>query len=73
MIITTQDSVLKYDLKGGRVVGQAEVEKGADIRQVVISKEHIALCGKNVLIITNRDLEVVCSIHEKFSIRSAFW
>lgn len=53
LIITTSDSVLKYDLKGGKVLGQLEVEKDIDIRQVVLEKEHIALCGKNVLIITN--------------------
>ena len=54
-------------------MGQLEVEKDIDIRQVVLEKEHIALCGKNVLIITNEELEVVCTITEKFSIKSAFW
>jgi len=65
--------VLKYDLKGGKVLGQLEVEKDANIRQVVLEKEHIALCGRNVLIITNQELEVVCTVTEKFSIKSAFW
>ena len=53
LIITTVDSVLKYDLKGGKVLGQLEIEKDTDIRQVVLAKDHIALCGKNVLLITN--------------------
>lgn len=73
LIIATLDSVLKYDLKGGKVLGQAEVEKGADIRNVVMTKNNIALCGKHILIITNQDLEVICTVQEKFSIRSAFW
>lgn len=73
IVITTLDSVLKYDLKGGRVLGQVEIEPGADIRQVVISKEHVAICGKNILMITNHDFEVISTIREKFSIRSAFW
>ena len=53
LIITTVDSVLKYDLKGGKVLGQLEIEKDTDIRQVMLEKDHIALCGKNVLLITN--------------------
>jgi hypothetical protein len=47
---------LKYDLKGGKVIGQADIELGADIRQVVLGKERIALCGKNVLLITSLEL-----------------
>lgn len=56
------------------MLGQAEVEPGLDIRQVVLAKqENIALCGKNSILITNQELEVVCTVTEKFSIRSAFW
>lgn len=47
---------MKYDLKGGKVVGQANIELGADIRQVVLGKDKIALCGKNVLLITSLEL-----------------
>lgn len=56
LIIATSDSVLKYDLKEGKVLGQFEVEKDANIHQVVIGSENIAFCGKNVLIVTNSDL-----------------
>lgn len=73
LLIATSASVLRYDLNGGKVLGQAEVEEGADIRQVVLSRNHIALCGKNVILVTNNELEVICSIREKFTIRSGFW
>lgn len=62
LIISTSNSVLRYDLNGGKVLGQAEVEEGADIRQVVLSQNHIALCGKNIILVTNNELEVICSI-----------
>jgi coatomer subunit alpha len=73
LILTTKDSVLKYDLKAGKTLGQAALEPGADIRQVVLGKERLALCGKNVLLIASLDLEIIATIHEKFSIQSAFW
>lgn len=38
-----------------------------------MSKDKIALCGKNILLIATEDLEIVATIHEKFSIQSAFW
>lgn len=33
----------------------------------------MALCGKNVLLIASEELEIEATIHEKFSIQSAFW
>jgi coatomer protein complex subunit alpha (xenin) len=65
--------VLKYDLKASKVLGQATLELGADIRQVVFGKDKIALFGKHILLIASIDLETVATIHEKFSIQSAFW
>lgn len=38
LILTTPEAALKYDLKAGKVVGQATVESGADIRGVVVGK-----------------------------------
>jgi len=73
LILTTKDAVLKYDLKAGKVLGQAALELDADIRQVVLGKERLALCGKHVLLIASLDLEIQATIHEKFSIQSAFW
>jgi coatomer protein complex subunit alpha (xenin) len=55
------------------VQGQASLELGADIRQVILGKDKIALCGKNILLIASNDLEIIATIHEKFSIQSAFW
>ena len=37
LIISTSNAVLRYDLKGGKVLGQTEIDEGADIRQVVLS------------------------------------
>lgn len=34
LIISTVNSVLKYDLKGGKVLGKVDIEPGSDIRQV---------------------------------------
>lgn len=73
LIISTNNSVLRYDLKGSRVLGQVEIEKDSEIRQVVLSREHYAFCGKNIILVTTHDLDVICSVKEKFSIRSAFW
>lgn len=73
LILTTSEAVLKYDLKAGRVLGQAALEAGAEIRAVVVGKERVALCGKHVLLIASLDLEIIATIHEKFSIQSAFW
>ena len=73
LIVSTSTAVLMYDLKGNKVFGQVEVEEGADIRQVILSSNNIALCGKNVILVTNYELEVTCTIHEKFTIKSAFW
>jgi len=39
----------------------------------VLSREHYAFCGKNIVLVTNHDLDVICSVKEKFSIRSVFW
>jgi hypothetical protein len=63
LILTTKDSVLKYDLKASKVLGQATLELGADIRQVVFGKDKIALCGKHILLIASVDLETVATIH----------
>lgn len=56
LILTTKDAVLKYDLKAGRVLGQAALEEGSDIRGVVVGKERIALCGRHVLLIASLEL-----------------
>lgn len=73
LIIVTREAVLQYDLKGGKVLGQTGVEEGADIRQVVIGKDKIALCGKHVLLITTLELELITTVKENFSIQSAYW
>ncbi len=73
LIISTVNSVLKYDLKGGKVLGKVDIEPGSDIRQVQLFKDKVALCGKNVIHVTNEELELICTIQEKFSIKSAFW
>jgi hypothetical protein len=38
LIIVTKDKILKYNLQNGKVSGQADLELGADIRQVVAAK-----------------------------------
>jgi coatomer subunit alpha len=73
LLLTTPEAVLKYDLKAARVVGQTAVEAGAEIRGVVVGRERVALCGKHVLLVCSLELEVEATVHEKFSIQSAFW
>jgi hypothetical protein len=48
--------VVKFDLKTSKILGSVSIEAGSNIRQVFIEKGKIALCGKNVLLITNNDL-----------------
>lgn len=64
---------MKYDLKASKILGSVSIEPGSNIRQVFIEKGKVALCGKNVIIIANDDFEVIATIHEKFSIKSAYW
>lgn len=72
LLLRDADFVTLFDVQQKRVLGQVKIVK---CRYVVWSSDmsHVALLGRRVIIICNRRLETLCTIHESDRVKSGSW
>ncbi|CAD5114426.1 DgyrCDS3559 [Dimorphilus gyrociliatus] len=72
LLIKDGDNVTMFDVQQKRQLGQVKVPK---LRYAVWSPDmaNVALLGKVNVVVCNRKLENLCSIHENVRVKSAAW
>ncbi|XP_044734927.1 coatomer subunit alpha [Chrysoperla carnea] len=72
LLLRDPDFVTLFDVQQKRVLGQVKIAK---CRYVVWSSDmsHVALLARRTIIICNRRLETLCTIHESDRVKSGSW
>ena len=66
--------ITQYETNTKKVTGQEALEEDTEVRSIVYGSDgNIAIVCKNMIMITNEDLEKISIVKELFPIRSAFW
>ena len=76
IIVTTEDSIILYDVNAKKTVSQIVLaSEYQNMKKVVWNKGNslVALVCKKVVHILTKGLSKVCSIQEKFNIKSVVW
>jgi hypothetical protein len=74
LIFVTNNMITKYETNTKKVTGQEALEEDTEVRSIVYGSDgNIAVVCKNMIMITNEDLEKISTVKELFPIRSAFW
>uniref|UniRef100_V9K9W5 Coatomer subunit alpha n=1 Tax=Callorhinchus milii TaxID=7868 RepID=V9K9W5_CALMI len=72
LLLRDSDSITMFDVQQKRSLGSVKISK---VKYVVWSSDmtHVALLAKHAIMICNRKLDSLCSIHENIRVKSGAW
>ncbi|XP_032833195.1 coatomer subunit alpha [Petromyzon marinus] len=72
LLLRDADSITLYDVQQKRSLASVKISK---VKYVVWSADmsHVALLAKHMIMICNRKLESLCSVHENIRVKSGAW
>ncbi|KAK3720320.1 hypothetical protein QZH41_020401 [Actinostola sp. cb2023] len=72
LLLRDADSITLFDVQQKRSLASVKINK---VRYVIWSPDmsHVALLSKHVVVVCNRKLECLCTIHENIRVKSGAW